>query len=346
MKSHASSPKRVSSPHLIRGVSLIELMIAIALVATILAGVVKLYSDSHRSFLTNQGVSRVQEGIRFAFEHISRNAARAGFTGCVNFTTLADNDALGDTLDVLLSADAGDKGLYDFDKPISGTNNDGLNGSDTLTMRAAKASTGIQVETAMANEQDAIRVDAGQLSNSGLDQGDIAVISDCQSATVFMVTNDTAGGNTIEHTTANIDGQSNTSASFKSTYGDEIRSLAMVYSAEGSVVEYSINTSAAGTAAGGACAAATPQHCALFMNDDELLDGIEDLQVLYGEQTASGGLNYRDAADVADWRAVVSLNVTLTVNSVDVGASLEDDRLVRQTVTKTVMLRNGKLSEG
>ena len=72
---------RQFSPQTAAGLSLVELMISIALVAIILAGVVKLYADSHRSMLSNEGVSRTQEGMRYVLDHISRNASTGGLYG-------------------------------------------------------------------------------------------------------------------------------------------------------------------------------------------------------------------------------------------------------------------------
>ena len=93
----------------------------------------------------------------------------------------------------------------------------------------------------------------------------------------------------------------------------------------------------------------------------ELVEGIEDLQVLYGEST-DGTLapnRYRSANEVVDWKNVTTVRVTVVANTIDdVGGTSaptqgcviqtcysggdEDgtDGLMRRSFTQTIMLRN------
>ncbi|MDA0791282.1 MAG: PilW family protein [Proteobacteria bacterium] len=80
----------------------------------------------------------------------------------------------------------------------------------------------------------------------------------------------------------------------------------------------------------------------------ELVEGIEDLQILYGVDTAGADLvpsTYVDASAVADFNDVVAIRVQLTVNSIDdVGASTADG-ILRRNVTQTIRLRNRLIKE-
>ena len=88
---------------------------------------------------------------------------------------------------------------------------------------------------------------------------------------------------------------------------------------------------------------------ALFANGEELLDGVEDMQVLYGLRDAAGNVSYQEAGGGIDWRQVVSLKIELTLNSIDRAFSQNldpdapNDGLVRKTVTHVIALRNSNL---
>lgn len=64
-----------------RGLSLIELMIAILLGMILLLGVVQLFLSSKNTYTTQQGLSRVQETGRLAMQFIARDTRMAGYTG-------------------------------------------------------------------------------------------------------------------------------------------------------------------------------------------------------------------------------------------------------------------------
>lgn len=66
------------------GLSLIELMIAIALGALLLLGLVQIFSGVRTTFGTTEALSRIQENSRFALEFIRRDVRMAGHFGCVN----------------------------------------------------------------------------------------------------------------------------------------------------------------------------------------------------------------------------------------------------------------------
>jgi len=67
-----------------RGFSLIELMIAIALSSFLLIGLVQIFGASRQAYQTSVGISRVQEGGRFAFEFLLRDLRMAGHLGWAN----------------------------------------------------------------------------------------------------------------------------------------------------------------------------------------------------------------------------------------------------------------------
>lgn len=75
-----------------RGLSLIELMIAMALGLVLMAGVIQMFLSSRQVFSTQQALSRVQESGRLAVEFIGEDIRMAGFMGCLNRETEIRND--------------------------------------------------------------------------------------------------------------------------------------------------------------------------------------------------------------------------------------------------------------
>lgn len=72
----------------VRGLSLIELLISIALGAVILTAVGYVFSGSRASYRQQENLSAVQEAGRIAMELMARDIRMAGFTGCGSLGSL------------------------------------------------------------------------------------------------------------------------------------------------------------------------------------------------------------------------------------------------------------------
>jgi len=75
----------------------------------------------------------------------------------------------------------------------------------------------------------------------------------------------------------------------------------------------------------------------------ELIQGVEDLQILYGIDTTladdqSNPNRYVPAPAIPDPHQVVAINVRLTVNSIDEVTDAND--VLRRTFSKTILIRN------
>lgn len=66
-----------------KGLSLIELMVAILVSMILLLGVVELFLNTFRTDRTHTELSRVQESGRVAMELVTREVRRAGYQGCI-----------------------------------------------------------------------------------------------------------------------------------------------------------------------------------------------------------------------------------------------------------------------
>ena len=67
-----------------RGVTLVELMIAITISSIVMLGIGSVYTSSKRSFKLQEEFSRLQENGRFAINYITRFVRGAGYSGCAS----------------------------------------------------------------------------------------------------------------------------------------------------------------------------------------------------------------------------------------------------------------------
>jgi type IV pilus assembly protein PilW len=74
----------------------------------------------------------------------------------------------------------------------------------------------------------------------------------------------------------------------------------------------------------------------------ELIEGIEDMQILYGEDTdADSTANYYVSADnVTNMAQVVSIRITLTARTFDGNLTSTGDGRLRRNFTSTIAIRN------
>lgn len=89
----------VTPPKAARGMSLIELMIALVIATVLIGGMLQIFMATKASYQLQQGVARVQENGRFAMQLIERSVRMAGYMGCGNDRTrigaYADLDSAG-----------------------------------------------------------------------------------------------------------------------------------------------------------------------------------------------------------------------------------------------------------
>ena len=378
----------------VKGFSLVELMISLALGSVVTAGVVQLFVANSETHSLLQGQSRMQESARFALDFIGRDVRKAGYRGCFSSndqlnTTLVDmasvpyeynltNGMTGyEATDVdewtpgifaelpyttsggtdtnvfsLAADDYGEGNGINLDEIISGT--------DIVTFRNLSP-----IESRIAAPLNTSAVDP--VINIGVGWNEfrkdqLVMIHDCAQATIFRVTSispNLAGTPsavnqdlTIGHLTTDTDATANISPQLN-------RGNVFQIDAAISAIESNTYFIQEGTGLNN-----SGQHpLSLWRKSSleapvELIEGVEDLQLLYGEDTDGDGVpnQYVAAHFVADWLAVITVRVTVVVNSIDdVGGSLvpthgctiqhcreseATDGLIRRAFTQTIQLRN------
>ncbi|MDH3640235.1 MAG: PilW family protein, partial [Gammaproteobacteria bacterium] len=320
-----------------KGVTLVEVMIGMLLGLFLMGGILQVFSSSRQTYRVHEATSRMQESGRMALEVLSRDIRMADYWGCAS-----------DPSNFVNNLDPMGTGYVDFlSGGVEGT--EGGAGPDSLTLRGG-FDLGLGVQPPYGPQASAnIKVSAG----NGLEQDDVVFVADCSAGDIFQITNaNPDGAGTIVHNTGYGD-PGNHNATNPGCPGANAHCLSKIYGADASVMATReiIYTIAMGSEG----------QPALFRNGLEFLDGIENLQILYGEDldpVGTGGFgiaNYYVPADqVVDMARVISIRFAVVVRSYDdnltggltqnynlfgTPVAAADNRL-RQVYSATVAVRN------
>lgn len=340
MRSANDKGNRLAGARRGRGFSLVELMVAMALGLFLTGGIITVFIGSKQSFNTQAGLSQIQQSARFAFDIIGSEVRMAGFMGCFSGTTSYRN-----TLNVdppPFTADLS-KSLYGYDGLTSGTwtpaltgvpgdvTDDLAEGTDVIVLRRV-SDVAARLDAKMPDSSADLKIDE-DLDPAPFEDFDIVLISDCTKSAIFQVTNYTNSsgnvvhnegvgdpGNKAKELTGTADGFDTDASVFK------IESR-VFFIAEGAGINNEGNTYNSLWVKVGANAPV------------ELVPGIEDLQILYGEDMGTDGVPDRfvTAAAVTDFLSVYSVKVRITATSVD---SVGQAGVLQQSFETSIKLRN------
>jgi type IV pilus assembly protein PilW len=327
------------------GLTLVELLVAITLGAIILSGAITLFVNNRDNYKSTNELSRLQETARYALGMMVRDIRVAGYFGCADrgdTVTLNVPAAAGQLWDFNLNAGVGAiiPAIEGFESAFpansfmpSGFNvtvgNDGAGGevlanSDAITLRYMAGS---MADVAPANGTLDYLVTANVIngtgstvtvdSTSGFALNQVAAIADCGGADIFRISA-TPTATTVR---ANA-----LSRRYNAT------SLPMIAPFVG--VRYHIGDNGRGP--GGEVYPSlyrtiidpdnTP-GAALSESTQELFEGVENMQILYGVDTSGNGVpdSYvpsgnppLGAADPAsNWANIVSVRIAILVRTID-----------------------------
>jgi len=344
------------------GLSLVELMVALALSATLILGIFTVYVDSSQTARLSTSLARIQESGRIGIDIVSRDMRMVAFQGCadpndVSMRIIANNPPTADFFSTTLRGwevdDANWASGTEFDeRPIEAS---AVVGSDVISIQRGQT-IDVTVTGNMSASNANIQV-AGTEINS-FSKNDIVLISDCENADLFRITSDPSSGTWAHANNVNTDNrlgqaynQNATIMRFSSNVyfvadtgrddiqGNDIRAL---YRGSNSMVN-----------------SATPSFPV-----DELVEGVESMQIEYGEILPTNNIRYETADNVTDMSRVVAVRIGLLISNADQVRDTEDtssyampgevvtkasgagpvthpeDTRLRRTFASTVALRN------
>lgn len=331
-----------SMPSAERGLSIIELMIAMVLGLLLIAGVLQVFLGNRQAQRVEQSVSRIEENGRVAMDLIVSDLRMTGYYGCSKllsgeivptgsspvFTILAKST----TYNAPVSANFLSSALRGFthkndnswspalsaDLNTAPTAIDGRTNSDVISIYFGQP-TGMILTAAVSGASDISVTNPNRLDiKSNKSQ---LLISNCATTDMFTLTSTVDPANataTLKHeATGNSSASLSTSSS--SPYG--LTSKISLFTDRVYYVKRTGRLSPDGT-----------DIYSLWRRDNngtpqELVEGIEFLHFLYGEKLASGNIRYAaaDASPAINWANVVSVQVALMTKSYDAVRTTADD---------------------
>jgi len=328
------------------GFSLIELLVAMSLSLLIISSVTLALVSSQRSHALVQQQGRLQETARLAMDIVLADLKQVGFSGCpsglLNIANLVNpNSEDYFSLDSLVGAK----------DDVVDSDHDVVDGTDVITLTLLETGAAFSVENQTSNGSEAhLTLASGSRFDSSYD-GEIMVLvdSNCTNMAVFRATrnNNTSVSVTTlppkpkEHKNYNCTHRlrGNFTCSDTSGAGDE-----PTY-APGSILyplsqrSYAIrNDKNSGNELGLINTTA---------NNERLLSGVDDLQLLYGLDTdnPSDGIVDRfvdaqqiEASSGLNFAQVVAVELAITVSA---ESSLRGDEALSTTLSRSVYLHSG-----
>lgn len=318
-----------------RGMSLVELMVAMVISMVILGGIYQVFTGSTTSYRENEQFARLQENARFTMEILGRELRMAGYTGCAKISAADVTNTLNNPTDYAYNLSVGVEGfdwvgaidgntvaVTDFSPNFGNLTTDWdldqtltplVEGSDILTVRGVGSDSifleqimGYSAGTPMGVNSAAL--DVADTEVSQISQGDILLLADCIGAAVLQVTSLTASGSSnVVHAGGAIPGitpgNSTDDLGHPFVAGAELQRI-RTYS-------YVLANNPAGIPS-------------LYRTDIdttvELVQGVERMQIRYGLDDGSNGGTaddrqvdtYTTAAGAAgSWEQVVAVRVAL-----------------------------------
>jgi len=365
--------------HKTRGFTVVELMIATVIASILMLGVIQIFSANKRSHVIGTGLARVQENIRFAMKDISYASRMAGYVGCsgkihnhldttdpgysddlFNFDnatggweftngagTSVTEPGQSYTLPSSISPDGTAShwdNYNDDDLPASLTNRV-LPGTDVVVLKWAGSNTGISIKNMNTN-----KASINTNGASGIAQGTILIVSDCSAGDAFQNVANASASAVSRGTVAGWSPGNTNPASSDWTH---------VYP---SSADFLFFTSRAfyigeGTSGEPALFRITYTQGSTGQVVEELAEGVENMQVLYGVDTNAD--DYADqfvtARDITSHADVVALKLAFlartpdevketassdTYNLLGTNITSPSDRRLRYVFTTTLKLRN------
>lgn len=332
-KGNAATVPGAVDPHRRQlGMTLIEIMIALLIGAFLLGGVMQIFVSSQQTNRMQENLSRLQENGRFAMEFISKDIRRAGFQGC---PSLSDVSVL---TNVIVSApvippltgntliSGTDSIASNWNTNACGVGNKCILGTDAISLIYGESCSG-NLSAAMVDVNTAIQI---PLTNTcRVDVNQAVLVSNCRSVDIFRAT---SAGTSIQHPALSTAYDTNAELFIYRAYSYFIRE-----STSGSPGRslWRLDNSSS--------------------NPVELVEGIEDMQILFGVDTDTDGTAnyYVSANNVVNMAQVISIRISLLAATLDDNlaaqpltytyngvATTPADRRIRRVFNTTIAMRN------
>lgn len=367
-----------------RGFSILELMVALLIGTILMGGAVSIFIGNKNTNRMVSELSRMQEAGRFIIDYMSKEIRLAGYYGCTSRFEKADPGTVKlnvmtrtaspyDFTDSNLAVsglhghNGEDRGQYDpsiikttnLTLALYEFNNDKKNrvfpGTDVINIQRANTCQEPLKKMTTTGEGAIFELNSNACK---FEKAQTVMISDCKTADAFSI-EDTANNVavSVQHS-KNLNEDINTAAFIATEYGTDAYASRLLSNTffvgptdrvdNKNIVKLALYV-----------ASWDPDDIVgLSANDykvEELVEGIQDMQILYGVDTSGNEYvdEYLDASKINDWSDVRNVRVHVLMQSEDLitteghsfwfngaEANPKNDRRLRLVFSTTVALRN------
>lgn len=337
--------------------SLLELMLALGLGLFLIAGVVNAFLSNKDTIRVETSLARLQENGRMALDLIAKDVRDAMYLGCGS----------GGSGPEVMARHVSYRGVAGFERTASAWSPplpaslaslddsgaiDNRVGSDVLRLQHAGAiGAGLNPSAAVLPAAAAVSIASNPTC---LEAGDRVVIAGCRGSHLFEITNDPACGGsatTLEYAAS----------------ANAVTRIAPGYSTGDDILAFFDKTWFVADTGRRRTGREIPVYSLYRRTNgasEEMVEGVEYLQVQYGQLLDTGNMRYVSAGDAGlDWSEVAALRIALLLRSYEpvldaadtgtyrlldqsIGAAgtaytHDGDRGLRRVFSTTVALRNG-----
>lgn len=334
-----------------RGLSLVELMIGVAIALFLTAVIATVYVNSKGVWRNNAALARLQEQARFALDTMSTDIRLAGYRGCGTGTTPVNTlNSTGFVYDYT-------KGIFGNDTAVGGSTWSPTLNSAISGLSPAPA-TGRDVVTVWTAREGAAYV-TGTMPNTSahipvampnrLNQFDIVIVANCSASAITQVVNANPGGSVSVVHNIGLGTPGNATVNLGYSFGPDAQILKL------NSVTYYVAPSTLHSGINALWRYSVPSLTGAAQ-PEELVQGVDNLQIEYGEDTDGDKVAnvWRTANAVADWTQVVAAKIYLLMVSPETNVTTKPqpytfyntaysgptDRRFRSVFSMVVNLRN------
>jgi type IV pilus assembly protein PilW len=324
-----------------RGLSLIELMIAMVLGLVVVASASAIFISNRQTYRATESMGRLQEGGRVSFELMARDIRQAAGNPCARDLRVANvlrNPATNwwsNWNSTIIGYEDSDGAAFPFSAAVGGR----VAGTDAIEMKSADNVSGV---TVVSHNPPSAQFQVNTTSHP-LTDGDIVMVCDFRQATILQVTNASPGTNTtIVHNDGNSVSPGNCSKGlgFPTNCGST-NGTPYTYDPTSTIVKMQASRWYVGNNESGGRslfrAVLTNNGGNAGVANQEIVSGINNMTLQY---LVRNGADYVNASAVApnDWANVVAVRVLLTMAGTDrIGT---DGNPIQRNLAHTVTLRN------
>jgi len=310
------------------GFTLVEAMIAMAIGMFLILGAVSIYSQGTYSFQITEGTSRVQENMRFAFDTMEPDVRLAGFWGMHNGSAVIKSDA------IVITCEGADVSNWALDTYVGVTarNNITDNNKANVAVNARVGANCAAFDEGVLENTDILEIRRSSANTTNLAAGTVQVQSNRNNSRIFSNGAQPAGfANEVD-----IDG----------------------------TFDYVFNTYYIGRTSNNIIDTPSLRRRTLVgtqVVDEEIIAGVEDLQIQFGvDSNGDGSVNRYVDPDAVGFTAdsdVIAVRIWLLMRSeyeelgqldqrvytnIEGAQYQPNDKYRRLEASKTIYLRNSR----